>query len=59
MTRGGTIATTFLFSVLILKIKIKPKMIIGSGLAIIGIIFVGISNILYLSQTSSEELVPI
>lgn len=46
MLRGGTIATTFLFSVTLLKAKIERKKLVGSIMGIIGIMIVGSSNFL-------------
>ena len=55
MMRGGTILTTFLFSITILKVKVKPNMVIGSSLAIIEIIIVGVSNYIFKNGSSSED----
>jgi drug/metabolite transporter (DMT)-like permease len=44
ITRGGTIATTFFFSIVFLKNKANRHQIIGSILAVIGILTVGISK---------------
>jgi drug/metabolite transporter (DMT)-like permease len=55
MMRGGTIVTTFVFSITILKIKVQPKMIIGSSLAVIGVVVVGVSNLMFSSTTSSDD----
>jgi drug/metabolite transporter (DMT)-like permease len=45
--RGGSIVTTFIFSIVFLKIKVKRCQIIGAGLSLIGIIIVGISNVAF------------
>lgn len=50
MMRGGTIATTFFFSFIFLKKKIKKHQVFGSMLALAGIIVVGISNLMYLND---------
>jgi|LakMenEpi03Aug12_release.lakeMendotaPanAssembly.Ray.scaffolds.fasta_scaffold710735_2 drug/metabolite transporter (DMT)-like permease len=55
MMRGGTIVTTFVFSITILKIKVQPKMIIGSSLAVVGVVVVGVSNLMFSSATSSDD----
>jgi drug/metabolite transporter (DMT)-like permease len=47
MMRGGTIVTTFIFSLIILKIRAKPYQILGSALAFVGIAVVGVSAILF------------
>lgn len=47
MTRGGTIATAFFFSVVYLKNRSKRHQIVGSALAVIGVIVVGVSNVIY------------
>ncbi len=57
MTRGGTIATTFLFSVFFLKNKPKKNQIVGSILAVMGVIIVGISNVIYGSHSKGSDSV--
>jgi drug/metabolite transporter (DMT)-like permease len=57
MMRGGTIVTTFVFSITILKIKVQPKMIIGSSLAVIGVVVVGVSNLMFSSASSTYDVV--
>lgn len=52
MLRGGTIITTFLFSVTLLKQKIKRSMLIGTGSALVGVIIVGTANTIY--STNSD-----
>lgn len=47
MMRGGTIITTFIFSICFLKAKILRHMVVGSVLALIGITVVGVSNVLF------------
>ncbi len=47
MMRGGTIITTFIFSVTMLRSKIKNNKFIGSILVLFGILIVGASNILF------------
>ena len=53
MMRGGTIAATFFFSVVALRMKAKNHQFAGSALAIIGLLIVGISNFFY--KSLSEE----
>lgn len=53
MMRGGTIITTFLFSKIILKLKVNNYQILGSFMAVIGVIVVGISNIAFQDHGSS------
>jgi len=53
MMRGGTIAATFFFSVVSLKMKAKKHQYVGSGLAIFGLLVIGISNYIY--KSSNEE----
>jgi drug/metabolite transporter (DMT)-like permease len=57
MLRGGTIVTTFIFSITILKTKPQAKMVIGSILALVGVAIVGISNFKFSSSTSSDDAV--
>jgi len=47
MMRGGTIVTTFIFSILILKAKAQKSQIFGSALAFIGIVVVGASALIF------------
>lgn len=56
MMRGGTIAATFFFSVVSLKMKAKRHQYAGSALAIIGLLIVGVSNFLYKSSKDEDEV---
>jgi drug/metabolite transporter (DMT)-like permease len=47
MMRGGSIVTTFLFSTIFLKMKAQRNQIAGSALALIGILIVGASSLLF------------
>jgi len=47
MMSGGTIVTTFLFSILVLRVKPKRYQVLGSVLAFIGVGIVGISAIAF------------
>jgi drug/metabolite transporter (DMT)-like permease len=47
MMRGGTIATTFLFTVIYLKQKGHKNQMFGSGFAILGVLIVGAANLIY------------
>jgi drug/metabolite transporter (DMT)-like permease len=51
MMRGGTIVTTFLFSIFFLKLKIKKYQVVGALLALSGCIIVGANNIIYAEKT--------
>jgi drug/metabolite transporter (DMT)-like permease len=57
MMRGGTIAATFFFSIVSLKMKAQKHQYIGSGLAIIGLMIVGISNFIYKSSKEEDEVI--
>jgi drug/metabolite transporter (DMT)-like permease len=57
MTRGGTIATTLFFSIFYLKNKAKRHQIVGSSLAILGVVIVGISNVIYSKSSKSADAV--
>ena len=50
MMRGGTIVTTFFFSVILLKMKALRRQWVGSILTVIGILIIGISNYVYTNQ---------
>jgi drug/metabolite transporter (DMT)-like permease len=54
MMRGGTIATTFLFTVLYLKQKARRNQLIGSGLAVIGVLIVGAANLAFSASSSGS-----
>lgn len=47
MLRGGTIITTFLFSLLLLRQKVVRGQLVGTGIALLGILVVGVSNTIY------------
>lgn len=47
MTRGGAIITTFIFSVTFLKMKAQINQIAGSVLALVGVLIVGASTIMF------------
>ena len=45
MLRGGTVLTTYLFTVLILKKQPKKQKVLGCGIVLLGLITVGLVNI--------------
>jgi len=53
MLRGGAIVTTFILSIILLKIKVQRRQIAGSTLALVGIMIVGASSIAFSSSSSS------
>ena len=55
MMRGGTIVTTFLFSLIFLKMKAKKNQIAGSALAFLGVLIVGITSLAYSKSSSSDS----
>jgi len=57
--RGGTIVTTFLFSILILKTKAERYQVLGSILAFIGVLVVGISAVVFSESAQSVVQSPI
>ena len=57
MMRGGTIAATFFFSILSLKMKAQRHQLAGCALAILGLLIVGISNFLYKSSTEADDVI--
>lgn len=52
MMRGGTIITTFIFSIVFLKAKVQKHQIAGSALAFIGVLIVGTSNMVFSDSSS-------
>jgi drug/metabolite transporter (DMT)-like permease len=53
MMRGGSIVTTFAFSILFLKMKAQKNQVAGSILALVGVIIVGASSLAFSSSSSS------
>jgi len=47
MMRGGAIVTTFIFSIIFLKMKAQKNQIAGSALALIGVFIVGASSLIF------------
>jgi drug/metabolite transporter (DMT)-like permease len=52
MMRGGSIVTTLIFSVIFLKSKVMKNQLAGAGLALIGVMVVGLSNMVFKDQSS-------
>lgn len=57
MLRGGTIVTTLLFSIIFLKFKVRQHHLLGSGLALLGVLVVGFSNIFFSHGSSGGSTV--
>lgn len=55
LMRGGSIITTFIFSIIILKIKTQKYQIVGSILAFFGVVIVGISALVF-SESAKAAL---
>jgi len=55
MLRGGTVVTTFLFSICFLKIKVAKYQVVGSILVVIGILVVGVSALAFSSSATSSR----
>lgn len=53
MMRGGTIVSTFLFSIVFLKMKAQKNQIAGSALALIGVFIVGASSLIFTKSSGS------
>ena len=53
MMRGGAIVTTFIFSIIFLKMKAQRNQIFGSIFALIGVLIVGASSLNF--STSSDS----
>ena len=52
MMRGGSIVTTLIFSIIFLKAKVMKNQIMGSGLVLIGVMIVGLSNMVFKDESS-------
>jgi drug/metabolite transporter (DMT)-like permease len=55
MMRGGTIVTTFIFSIIFLKKKVKKYQIAGSAFALLGVFIVGLSNMVFSDSSDSGQ----
>jgi drug/metabolite transporter (DMT)-like permease len=53
MLRGGAIITTFIFSFLFFKATIHRPQVIGTILAFLGILVVGLANILHIGPAEA------
>lgn len=53
MMRGGSIVTTFIFSIIFLKMKAQRNQVAGSILALIGVLIVGVSSLAFSSSSDS------
>jgi drug/metabolite transporter (DMT)-like permease len=53
MMRGGAIVTTFIFSIIFLKMKAQRNQVAGSALALVGVLIVGASSLIFSSASSS------
>lgn len=51
MMRGGSIVTTLIFSVIFLKSKVMKNQLAGAGLVLIGVMVVGLSNMVFKDQS--------
>lgn len=47
MMRGGSIVTTLIFSIIFLKAKVMKNQIMGAGLVLVGVMIVGLSNMVF------------
>lgn len=53
MMRGGSIVTTLIFSIIFLKAKVMKNQIYGSALVLVGVMVVGLSNMVF--KDDSED----
>jgi len=53
--QGGSIIATFIFSILFLKKPVFKKNLIGSILAFVGILIVGIANLIFSDENGSKN----
>lgn len=59
MMRGGTIVTTFIFSMIFMKLKAKRSQVVGSAMALIGVLIVGASSLAFADSSSGSDTVTI
>lgn len=57
--KGGMIATTFFFTVTYLKKPIQRRELVGSILALLGVVVVGLGNVLISSSSESQKSIVI
>lgn len=55
MMRGGTIVTTTIFSICFLGAKVQKYQFFGAGLALFGVVVVGVSNFVFSDSTSGSS----
>ena len=55
MLNGGTIVTTFICSIIFLKMKVKRHHTLGCIITFIGVLIVGAINTVYSSEEDVEE----
>lgn len=55
MMRGGSIVTTFIFSIIFLKIKVMKNQVAGAALALFGVMVVGFSNMIFSDNSGSDQ----
>lgn len=55
MMRGGTIATTFLFTVIYLKQRAKRNQMLGSLITVVGVLVVGAANLIFGTNGSGDS----
>lgn len=53
--KGGTIITTFLFSILFFRKPMLRTQSVGSFLAFLGILITGFANIMFTNQSTSSS----
>jgi drug/metabolite transporter (DMT)-like permease len=53
--RGGSIVTTFIFSIIFLKIKVMKNQVAGAALALFGVMIVGLSNMVFSDNSGSDQ----
>jgi drug/metabolite transporter (DMT)-like permease len=53
MMRGGTIVSTFIFSIIFMKMKARRNQIAGSVLALVGVIIVGASSLAFADSSDA------
>jgi drug/metabolite transporter (DMT)-like permease len=51
MLKGGSVASTLLFSMFLLNARVNKYQLLGSALSLLGVIVVGISHIIFCHET--------
>jgi drug/metabolite transporter (DMT)-like permease len=55
MLKGGTVVTTFIFSVIFLNLKVRKFQVYGCTLVLLGVLIIGANNMFYTNSEKNDE----